>query len=143
MNRMTRWDPVCHCYKAVREQEQGRSVIQELGVYESIHEEEIKKAVNIGDIRDMYFTGAAQLDPYWENFGKEKAAPDNWISVTKQLPLHMGEVLVCSKEGYIFIGYIAEDNGKLEWRDQGWEHEYNLDEILKWQPLPDPCIEGV
>lgn len=34
MNRMTRWDPVCHCYKAVREQEMGRSVIQELGVYE-------------------------------------------------------------------------------------------------------------
>jgi hypothetical protein len=43
----------------------------------------------------------------------------------------MGDVLVCAKDGYIFIGYIAEDNGKLEWRDQGWEHEYNLDEAIK------------
>ena len=82
MNRMTRWDPVCCCYKAVRDQEQGRSVIQELGVYESIHEEEIEKAVNIGDIRDMYFTGAAQLDPYWENFGKPKTERSGWIPVS-------------------------------------------------------------
>ena len=82
MNRMTRWDPVCHCYKVVIEQEQGRSVIQELGVYESIHEKEIEKAVNIGDIRDMYFTGASQLDPYWENFGKPKTERSGWIPVS-------------------------------------------------------------
>ena len=136
MNRMTRWDPVCHCYKAVREQEMGRSVIQELGVYESIHEKEIENAVNIGDIRDMYFTGAAQLDPYWENFGKEKAAPDNWIPVTKKLPPEEEMVLVSCRtaKGVNTVNRAYYMNGS-------WHGSGSMSGVKAWQPMPD-AYEG-
>ena len=150
MNRMTRWDPVCHCYKAVREQEMGRSVIQELGVYESIHEKEIEKAVNIGDIRDLYFTKGAKLDPYWENFGKEKAAPDNWIPVTKQLP-PMGETVLVTNDGdeYFRIhgeGFVGKNVTFAYMTEEGWSFsDINYDCqfmcITAWQPLPD-AYEG-
>lgn len=70
MDRLTEWDSVNRCYKVSKHAPQGRSVIQELGIYESIHEDEIMKATNIGDIRDHYLTKHARLDPYWERFGK-------------------------------------------------------------------------
>ena len=69
MERLTRYDPVNQCYKIVRDPEPGRSVIQELGVYETIHEQDIAKATNISDIRDMY-KSRNKLSPYWENHGK-------------------------------------------------------------------------
>ena len=146
MNRMTRWDPVCHCYKAVREQEMGRSVIQELGVYESIHEKEIEKAVNIGDIRDMYFTGAAQLDPYWENFGKEKNAPSSWIPVTKELPKLWDSVLITYSGQYkaiiaekaVGIGSLDAENGWYFEEIEGYTDRFR---VSAWQPLPD-AYEG-
>ena len=72
MERITKYDPVCKCYKVKPGVQEGRSVVQELGVYEDIHEEEIKKATNITDIRDTYFTKGAKLDPYWENFGRKE-----------------------------------------------------------------------
>lgn len=136
MNRMTVYDQTRLCFKVTPHQEQGRSVIQELGIYEDIHEEEIKKARNITDIRDLYFTKGAKLDPYWENLGKPKTERSGWIPVTKKLPEET--VLVCMKDGGIFIGNLATVDGKREWHDDGWEHEYNLDEVIAWQPLPDP-----
>ena len=69
MDRLTEWDGLNKCFK-LKHDTQGRSIVQELGIYENIHEEEIKKATNIGEIRDHYFTNAAKLDPFWENFGK-------------------------------------------------------------------------
>ena len=69
MERLTRWDEVNHCYKMVRDPETGRSIIQELGVYETIHEKDIAKATNIADIRDMYSVGN-KLSSYWEDHGK-------------------------------------------------------------------------
>lgn len=70
MKRMTVYDEVRKCFKIDHGIEIGRSVIQELGIYEDIHAAEIEKAKNITDIRDKYFTKGAKLDPYWENFGK-------------------------------------------------------------------------
>ncbi len=82
MNRMTVYDQTRLCFKVTPHQEPGRSVIQELGIYEDIHEEEIKKARNITDIRDLYFTKGAKLDPYWENLGKPKTERSGWIPVS-------------------------------------------------------------
>ena len=82
MNRMTVYDQMRQCFKVTPHQEPGRSVIQELGIYEDIHEEEIKKARNITDIRDLYFTKGAKLDPYWENLGKPKTERSGWIPVS-------------------------------------------------------------
>lgn len=71
MERLTTWDPINKVYKA-KSGTECRSIIQELGIYETIHEKEIHNAANIGDIRDHYITNAAKLDPYWENFGKKE-----------------------------------------------------------------------
>ena len=70
MDRLTRYDPVNECYKMVRDPEPGRSIIQELGVYETIHEKDLEKATNIADIRNMYHAGN-KLASYWENHGKD------------------------------------------------------------------------
>ena len=70
MKRMTVFDEVRQCFKVSPDQEPGRSVIQELGIYEEIHAKEIEQARSITDIRDIYFTKGVKLDPYWENFGK-------------------------------------------------------------------------
>ena len=72
MKRMTVYDSVRQCFKIRPDQESGRSIVQELGIYEDIHAAEIEKARSITDIRDIYFTKGAKLDPYWENFGKVK-----------------------------------------------------------------------
>ena len=117
-------------------------MIQELGIYEDIHEEEIKKATNITDIRDLYFTKGAKLDPYWENLGKPKTERSGWIPVTERLPEVGSEVLVC----FDFKGkrsvYIANFYGDGEFH--GLDDEYLTSEGRKyrkavaWQPLPDP-----
>lgn len=65
MERLTRWDEVNRCYKIVRDPEQGRSVIQELGMYETIHEKDIETATKPSDIRDKYLDGYTWSD-YWE-----------------------------------------------------------------------------
>lgn len=72
MDRLTEWDSVNRCYKVSKHTPCGRSVIQELGIYESIHEEEVRRATSITDIRDAYFTKSAKLDPYWETFGRRE-----------------------------------------------------------------------
>ena len=142
MNRMTVYDQTRLCFKVTTHQEPGRSVIQELGIYEDIHEEEIKKARNITDIRDLYFTKGAKLDPYWENLGKPKTERSGWIPVTERLPEVGSEVLVC----FDFKGkrsvYIANFYGDGEFH--GLDDEYLTSEGRKyrkavaWQPLPDP-----
>ena len=71
MERLTRFDRLSGCYK-VNGDISGRSVIQELGIYEDIHEKEVEKATNIGDIRDAYIKKGVKLDPYWENFGRKE-----------------------------------------------------------------------
>ena len=76
MERLTRYDPVNQCYKMVRDPEPGRSIIQELGVYETIHEKDIAEATNIADIRDMY-SARNKLSPYWEDHGKNSESSSN------------------------------------------------------------------
>lgn len=142
MNRMTVYDQTRLCFKVTPHQETGRSVIQELGIYEDIHEEEIKKARNITDIRDLYFTKGAKLDPYWENLGKPKIERSGWIPVSEKLPEVGSEVLVC----FDFKGnrsvYISNFYGDGEFH--GYDDEYLTTEARKhrkavaWMPLPEP-----
>ena len=65
MNRLTKYDPVNRCYK-VNGDSPGRSIMQELGVYEDIHEEDIRDAKSICDVRDKYLKNGHKLSPYWE-----------------------------------------------------------------------------
>ena len=136
MKRLTKYDKVNMCFKSVPDSESGRSVIQELGIYEDIHQEEIEKARNITDIRDLYFTKGAKLDPYWENLGKEKAAPDNWIPVTKQLPPEEEMVLVSCRtaKGVNTVNRAYYMNGS-------WHGSGSMSGVKAWQPMPD-AYEG-
>ena len=146
MNRMTVYDQTRLCFKVTPHQEQGRSVIQELGIYEDIHEEEIKKARNITDIRDLYFTKGAKLDPYWENLGKPKTEQSGWIPVTKKLP-PMGETVLVTNDGdeYFRIhgeGFVGKNVTFAYMTEEGWSFsDINYDCqfmcITAWQPLPE------
>ena len=146
MNRMTVYDQTRLCFKVTTHQEPGRSVIQELGIYEDIHEEEIKKATNITDIRDLYFTKGAKLDPYWENLGKPKTERSGWIPVTERLP-EDGEYVLMDFERN---AYVDDHDGPVRKRDIGVGYQFDgfwhVDGCSKvvclaWQPLPD-AYEG-
>ena len=115
MNRMTVYDQMRQCFKVTPHQEPGRSVIQELGIYEDIHEEEIKKARNITDIRDLYFTKGAKLDPYWENLGKPKTERSGWIpvSVLDKIKAELIEEKECA--------YADFKRYKVEYLGQDWD----------------------
>lgn len=133
MERITKYDTVCKCFKVTPHQEPGRSVIQELGIYEDIHEEEIKKARNITDIRDLYFTKGAKLDPYWENLGKPKTERSGWIPVSERLPENDEMVLVSCQtaKGVKSVNRAYYMNGS-------WHGSGSMSGVKAWQPLPDP-----
>lgn len=65
MERMTYFDDVNKCYK-VKPDMVGRSLVQELGVYEDIHEKDINKAETIGDVREKLNPNGPKLSEYWE-----------------------------------------------------------------------------
>ena len=142
MNRMTVYDQTRLCFKVTTHQEPGRSVIQELGIYEDIHAEEIKKARNITDIRDLYFTKGAKLDPYWENFGKQKTERSGWTKYDDDDPETWPEDgswgLWQHKSGALAV---------LRWKQDAQNHFYpdpymwNIEDVVAWQPLPD-AYEG-
>ena len=121
-------------------------MIQELGIYEDIHEEEIKKATNITDIRDLYFTKGAKLDPYWENLGKPKTERSGWIPVTKELPKLWDSVLITYSGQYkaiiaekaVGIGSLDAENGWYFEEIEGYTDRFR---VSAWQPLPD-AYEG-
>lgn len=146
MNRMTVYDQTRLCFKVTPHQEPGRSVIQELGIYEDIHEEEIKKARNITDIRDLYFTKGAKLDPYWENLGKPKTERSGWIPVSESLP-DVGDTYIVTVEfcgnvvgvdAAIYPGkYIDMFDTLNDWVE-GSPEGYH---ISAWMPMPEPHRE--
>lgn len=143
MNRMTVYDQTRLCFKVTPHQEPGRSVIQELGIYEDIHEEEIKKARNITDIRDLYFTKGAKLDPYWENLGKPKKERSGWIPVSERLPEEPYGCLVTVEDEEPMTGQMFETilPYHVGWDGERWndsDGEQCPFEVTAWIPLPKP-----
>ena len=149
MNRMTVYDQMRQCFKVTPHQEQCRSVIQELGIYEDIHEEEIKKARNITDIRDLYFTKGAKLDPYWENLGKpktERSGCSDWIPVSEGLPQTDMTVLI-QFSGHYDKTVFAHAFSTAQWwgENEGWDVDAlncingtDLDFTVEaWRYIPD------
>jgi hypothetical protein len=118
-------------------------VIQELGIYEDIHEEEIKKARNITDIRDLYFTKGAKLDPYWENLGKPKTERSGWNKYDDNDPKTWPEDgswgLWQHKSGALAV---------LRWKQDAQNHFYpdpymwNIEDVVAWMPLPKRYSES-
>ena len=151
MNRMTVYDQMRQCFKVTTHQEPGRSVIQELGIYEDIHEEEIKKARNITDIRDLYFTKGAKLDPYWENLGKPKTGCSDWIPVSEGLPQTDMTVLIQFSGHYDKTVFVHAFSTAQWWgEDEGWDVDAlncidgtNLEFTVEaWRYIPDMWKDG-
>lgn len=72
MQRITYYDKTTKCYK-VKPEIIGRSIVQELGVYEDIHAEEIKAAEHIQEIRDRHIDDKVELNPYWSSNSNGRA----------------------------------------------------------------------
>ena len=70
MERMTYFDDVNKCYK-VKPDMVGRSLVQELGVYEDIHAADIEKAKDITELAETYIEKGVELNPYWTRGGRE------------------------------------------------------------------------
>lgn len=70
MEKMTYYDSVNKVYK-IKPDIIGRSIIQELGVYEDIHAAEIEKAKDITELAETYIEKGVELNPYWTRGGRE------------------------------------------------------------------------
>lgn len=70
MERMTYYDSVNKVYK-IKPDIIGRSIIQELGVYEDIHAADIEKAKDITELAETYIEKGVELNPYWTRGGRE------------------------------------------------------------------------
>lgn len=70
MEKMTYYDSVNKVYK-IKPDIIGRSIIQELGVYEDIHAADIEKAKDITELAETYIEKGVELNPYWTRGGRE------------------------------------------------------------------------
>ena len=69
MEKMTYYDSVNKVYK-IKPDIIGRSIVQELGVYEDIHAADIEKAKDITELAETFEKGV-ELNPYWTRGGRE------------------------------------------------------------------------
>jgi hypothetical protein len=70
MEKMTYYDSINKVYK-IKPEIIGRSIIQELGVYEDIHAADIEKAKDITELAETYIEKGVELNPYWTRGGRE------------------------------------------------------------------------
>lgn len=70
MEKMTYYDSINKVYK-IKPDMIGRSIIQELGVYEDIHAADIEKAKDITELAETYIEKGVELNPYWTRGGRE------------------------------------------------------------------------
>lgn len=62
---------------------------------------------------------------------------EKWIKTAYQLPKQYERVLVTTCDSYVEIGYYSGNN--LWTVGEGFDYE--TDEIIAWQPLPEPYKE--
>lgn len=70
MEKMTYYDSVNKVYK-IKPDIIGRSIVQELGIYEDIHAADIEKAKDITELAETYIEKGVELNPYWTRGGRE------------------------------------------------------------------------
>ena len=61
-----------------------------------------------------------------------------WIPCSERFPENKARVLITKTTGTVDIGHCNK-NSNNEWRDSGG---YKTDNVVAWQPLPEPYKEG-
>lgn len=68
---------------------------------------------------------------------RQLPSADNWIPVSERLPEGYEEILICDKQGNISTGgYLG---GERPFEDN---YGYYMDEVIAWQPMPEPYKGG-
>lgn len=62
------------------------------------------------------------------------ASKSAWISCKYELPQHLKNVIVCTKNGVVIEAYYDED--RKEWTITN--NDSRITSITHWQPLPEP-----
>lgn len=65
-----------------------------------------------------------------------------WIPCSERLPDLEEYVLVTLRYGETMIMALDWDDGKIEWKTQEESIIYDDEEVIAWQPLPEPYMEG-
>lgn len=67
------------------------------------------------------------------------SAEPQWTPVSERLPEDNSDVLVTTKQGFIYIALIEDWNGTMCW-SESVEYRF-LDDVVAWMPLPEPYEE--
>lgn len=72
----------------------------------------------------------------WETQARVRNLPsaDSWISCKYELPEHLKDVLVCTKNGVVIEAYYDEES--KEWTITN--NDSRIINVTHWQPLPEP-----
>ena len=97
-----------------------------LKVKVDVDKEELLKALEYD--RGQYEAGYEQ---------GRKDAKATWIPCSERLPEGYEEILMCDKQGNISTGGYC--GGEHPFEDN---YGYYMDEVIAWQPLPEPYKEG-
>lgn len=64
----------------------------------------------------------------------------NWISCEEKLPELETPVLVTTDEEIVIMVTLEKyDENEMIWNTcEKWEYSFGFDEIIAWQPLPEP-----
>lgn len=66
----------------------------------------------------------------------KKAIKPHWIPVEDQLPLGKADVLICTRKGWILVGWYGP-NGEC-WHITPTGTGYLPPDVVAWMPLPEP-----
>lgn len=72
-----------------------------------------------------------------KRIAEEYSATGNWIPCSEKLPEVFDNVLICTKEGGRTIGHRCPNQEFGRFYDL---HSSAIDDVIAWQPLPDPYI---
>ena len=78
-----------------------------------------------------------------KEYGKDTNVPSNgWIPCSEQFPKEYVSVLICDREGDIYVAlmYDTKIYGKIWIQRNGGE--LRQDWVIAWQPLPAPYQKG-
>ena len=93
----------------------------------------------LGEEVSIYYSGVAfgseRLNKIINEFADEYN--NGWIPCSERLPEVFDNVLICTKEGGRAIGHRCPNQKPGRYYDL---HSSAIDNVIAWQPLPEPYI---